>query len=202
MLTTKTNESFEIPLDKLLSIKNKKDVWDDTYPVIIDETDTNRIITIYISDVVAAPYEFNKAFHTISKAGPEDLVVLHINTPGGSIDSANMLCHALENTAAKVHGVLTGTVASAGTLITMYCDTIEVATGCAFMIHNYSAGLAGKGHEIKAQQKFIDEELNKYFEAVYGGFLTADEIKAVIEGKDLWLSKAEVEERWSNKTLS
>jgi len=196
------NGSIEISLDEFLSGRDKKSVWYDTYPVIVDETDTNKIITIYISDVIAAPYEFNKAFHTILKARPEDLIIVHINTPGGAIDSANMLCHALENTAAKVHGVLTGSVCSAGTLITMYCDTIEVATGCAFMIHNYSAGLAGKGHEIKAQQKFMDTELNEYFANVYGGFLTPEEIASVIEGKDLWLSKAEVEERWANKTLS
>lgn len=176
----------------------KKSVWDDTYPVIIDE----GLITIYISDRIEHPYEFNKAFHTIMSAKETDRIIMHINTPGGVIDSANMICYAMENSAAKIHGILTGTVASAGTLITMYCDSIEIADGCSFMIHNYSGGLAGKGHEIKAQQKFVDAELNRYFTTVYKGFLTPAEITAVIEGKDVWFGKAEVEERWNNRKNS
>lgn len=186
--------SFTLPL----TTEEKKSVWDDTYPVIVND----NVITVYISDKIDNPYEFNKAFHTIMSAKPDDLVILHINTPGGVIDSANMLCYAMEKSAAKIHGILTGTVASAGTLITMYCDTIEISDGCSFMIHNYSGGIAGKGHEIKAQQKFMDAELNRYFTKVYGGFLTPAEITSVIEGKDIWLSKHEVEERWLNKQNS
>jgi len=38
------------------------------------------------------------------------------------------------------------------------------------MIHNYSGGMSGKGHEMKARQKFTDEHLNDAFKYFYKGF--------------------------------
>lgn len=54
-------------------------------------------------------------------------------------------------------------------------------------------------HEIKAQQQFVDRELNVFFTEIYNGFLTPAEIRQVIEGKDLWMGSAEVVTRWANK---
>ena len=53
-----------------------------------------------------------------------------------------------------------------------------------------------KGHEMKAHQEFVDKNLNNAFTDYYGGFLTIQEIENVIDGKDLWLGKEEVDRRW------
>ena len=53
-----------------------------------------------------------------------------------------------------------------------------------------------KGHEMKAHQEFVDKNLNNAFTDYYGGFLTQQEIENVIDGKDLWLGKEEVDRRW------
>ena len=66
------------------------------------------------------------------------------------------------------------------------------------MIHNYSTGLVGKGHEIKQQQAFMEKSMVKAFSDFYLGFLTAAEIESVIEGKDLWMAEDEVKTRWNN----
>ena len=175
----------------------KTTAWDDIYPVLVKE-DSN-IITIFISDRINEPFEFNKMVYVLNSLTPEHQVIMHINTYGGIIDSANMLCYAMRNCKAPIHGVLTGTVGSAGTIIALSCTSIEVSEGCSFMIHNYSAGIEGKGHEIKAHQKFMDAELNTYFSLMYDKFLTPEEIKDVIDGKDLWMGKEEVMRRWANK---
>jgi ATP-dependent protease ClpP protease subunit len=54
-----------------------------------------------------------------------------------------MIAAAIKHSKAKVIGQLSGTVASAGTLITMACDEIVVTPHLSFMIHNYSGGMAG-----------------------------------------------------------
>ncbi len=69
------------------------------------------------------------------------------------------------------------------------------------MIHNYSGGASGKGHEMKAQMDFTDAELNKAFAEIYGGFLTPHEMELVIAGKDLWMGKAELLARWKAREL-
>ena len=49
---------------------------------------------------------------------------------------------------------------------------------------------------MKAHQEFVDKNLNNAFIDYYGGFLTIQEIENVIDGKDLWLGKEEVDRRW------
>jgi ATP-dependent protease ClpP protease subunit len=99
-----------------------------------------------------------------------------------------MLVDAIKTSKAKVIAQISGTVASAGTIITLACDDVEVAPHTAFMIHNYSGGLVGKGHELKAHQEFVDANLNNSFTDLYKGFLTPSEIKKVIDGKDYWMN--------------
>jgi ATP-dependent protease ClpP protease subunit len=110
-----------------------------------------------------------------------------------------MTVNSIKNTAANTTARLSGTVASAGTIIALACKNVEVADHTAFMIHNYSGGLFGKGHELKAHQEFVDANLNKSFSSFYEGFLTPAEIKRVIDGKDYWMNKDEVLSRLDRK---
>ena len=87
-------------------------------------------------------------------------------------------------------------------MIAMYCDDLVVADGVNFMVHNYSSGIVGKGHEIKAQQAFVDAEINRQYHAMYTGFLTPAEIKAVINGKDMWMGRDEVLRRWEQRKVA
>lgn len=170
-------------------------VWDLDVPVIINKNH----IDAYILDQIDEPALYNELCHALRTAERGDTCTLHINTPGGMIDSAVMIIDAIKASKAKVTAYLTGTVASAGTLITMACDNIYVADHTSFMIHNYSGGLGGKGHELKARQEFMDKSLNTAFTSFYTGFLTDQEMKDVIDGKDMWMGKDEVLERWSYK---
>lgn len=54
-------------------------------------------------------------------------------------------------------------------------------------------------HEIKARQEFTDTSLNASFREIHEGFFTDKEITALIEGKDFWMGKDEVERRWENR---
>lgn len=44
-------------------------------------------------------------------------------------------------------------------------------------------------------QEFVDKNLNASFRVFYKDFLTEKEIENVIDGKDLWMDKTEVEAR-------
>lgn len=169
--------------------------WDRLVPVIQNRHHTD----IYLTDGIEEPSEYNEMCHILRSAEKGDTVTIYINTPGGMIDSAFMIVDAIKSSKAKVTAYLTGTVASAGTIIALACDNLIVADHTGFMIHNYSGGLQGKGHEMKARQKFMDDSLNDAFTSFYKGFLTDTEITDVIGGKDLWMGKDEVVERWAYK---
>lgn len=170
-------------------------VFDNYVPMITNKHTT----TVYLTDVIEAPPLYNELCYKLDNASPAEEFFIYINTPGGILDAAIMLVSSIKNTAANTTAKLSGTVASAGTIIALACKNVEVADHTAFMIHNYSGGLFGKGHELKAHQEFVDANLNKSFSSFYEGFLTPAEIKRVIDGKDYWMNKDEVLSRLDRK---
>lgn len=170
-------------------------IWDQSVPIV-----TNRHHTdVYLTDGIEEPGYYNELCHMLRTAHEGDTVALHINTPGGMVDSAFMIIDAIKASRATVTGYLTGTVASAGTMIALACHEIVAADHLSFMIHNYSAGMMGKGHEMKARQEFMDKSLNEAFKAFYRGFLSDKEMTEVIDGKDIWIGKDEVIKRWTKR---
>lgn len=184
-------------IEKLLN-PSSNDVWSNYVPIISDKNHT----TAYLTNTIEEPSEYNELCFRLKSASPAEIFTLVINTPGGILDSALMLVDAIKTSKAKVIAQISGTVASAGTIITLACDDVEVAPHTAFMIHNYSGGLVGKGHELKAHQEFVDANLNNSFTDLYKGFLTPSEIKKVIDGKDYWMNCDEVLERLSARSTT
>lgn len=177
-------------LEQIIGSKSNS-VWEDYVPII----KTGQHTDVYLTDPIEAPAEYNKLCHGLANAYPSETVKIFINNGGGYIDSGFMIIDAIKNSKAKVTAKLSGTVASAATIIALACAEIEIAPHTSFMIHNYSGGAQGKGHEMKAQMDFTDAQLNEAFVAIYGGFLTPTEMELVIAGKDYWMGKSEVEDR-------
>lgn len=171
-----------------------KSIWELDVPIVRE----NNKITCYLTNEILSPEAYNELSYTLLTASESTEVTLHINTPGGEIDSAVMIRDAIANSKAKVTAYLTGTVASAGTIIALGCDELIVSKNLGFMIHNYSAGLVGKGNELKQRQAFMDRTMEKAFNDFYLGFLTAEEIESVIEGRDMWMDEDEVSIRWAS----
>ena len=186
-------------LSDLLKPKTNS-IWEKYVPILTSKNNT----TAYLTDTIEAPSEYNELCHLLKTASPAEVFTLVLNTPGGYIDSAIMIVDAIKASKAKVIAEISGTVASAGTVITLACDEVRIADHTGFMIHNYSASFgSSKGHELKAYQEFTDKTLNEAFRSFYKNFLTEKEMDAVIDGKDLWMNKAEVEARlagtWNKK---
>lgn len=186
-------------LIELINGNDKNSPFDDYVPVI--QSKDGRDTTVYLTDSITHPSEYNKLCYVLDSARPGDTVTIHINNGGGHIDSAFQIINSMKNSKAHIIGKLSGTVASASTVISLHCHELVVADYTAFMIHNYSGGVVGKGHEIKAHQEFIDRELNTAFRAIYAGFLTEKEMTQVINGRDIWIGKDEVLTRWERKQV-
>jgi len=169
----------------------KHSVWDEYTPIIQEGRHTD----VYLADQIEAPSEYNKLCHILRKAFKGDTVTLHINNGGGFLDGAFAILDAINTTQAIVTAQIVGTVASASTIITLACHHVVLAEHLQFMIHNYSGGASGKGHEIKSQMEFTDSQLNKSFAIFYKGFLTENEMELVIAGKDYWMGTEEVRDR-------
>jgi hypothetical protein len=60
------------------------------------------------------------------------------------------------------------------------------------MFHNYSAGVFGKGGEMFDQLQFERAWSENFLREVYHDFLTPDEIKSMLDNKDIWLTSEQV----------
>ena len=168
--------------------------WEKYVPIIASED--FRQIDIYLHDLIQAPCNYSETTYVLREAKKGDVINLYINNGGGVVDSAFMMFDAIIKSKATVVAHLAGIVASAATIITMACDKIVIARFTQFMVHNYSGGTSGKGHEIKAYVQFSDKELNRAFREIYAGFLTDKEMTEIIDGQDVWLNETEVQTRW------
>lgn len=178
-------EIFDLP-------KDKTRIWDNTVPIIAQK----HSIHVYITDEVMEPSEYNELCFLLRNASPAEVFTIHLNTPGGHIDSAMMIIDAINNSPAEIRAYLSGTVASAGTIIALACDSMYVAPYTAFMCHNYSHGAQGSGARVKSYVDFIDKEFSQIAKDLYTGFLTDKEIDSIsTNDKEIWLNTAEVQRR-------
>ena len=182
---------FEIEIPK-----EKSDLWSDHCPIV--KSRDGRNIQVFLTDAIDAAGFYNELVFTLNNTVEGDVVKFHINNGGGDIDSAFFIRDALLNCKAKTIARLSGTVASASTVITLACDEVEVTPFLSFMSHNYSHGTHGSGNQVKGYVDFTDRELKRAFREVYTNFLTEDEIALVTEqDKEIWLNEIEVAERWA-----
>lgn len=174
---------------------DKHSVWDRYCPII----ETSSGYRVFLNDKIETPDYYNELCNLLFDADASKTVEFVINNNGGMADSAFMIHHAIRTCKATTVARVSGTAASAATIIAMACNRLEAAPYTSFMIHNYSGGYGGKGHEMKAQQEFQDTCMSEAFRDIYRGFLTEEEMDFVIEGKDMWIGTAELESRWKQR---
>lgn len=172
----------------------KHSVFDNYVPIITEGRNT----TVYLTDTIEAPSEYNELVHRLGIAYIGDTFTFVINNGGGVADSAFQIIDAMRTSKATVHGKISGCVASAATIITMECDTIEVAPYTQFMIHNYFHNTQGTGNQVKEYVNFTDSEFRKAVKEIYKGFLSEAEMEQVSsDDKELWYCAEETVERWA-----
>jgi ATP-dependent protease ClpP protease subunit len=154
---------------------------------------TNEYI-INIDDDVKSPNNYRHIIHALRSAKEEDKIRLIINTCGGYIDTAIQLIEYIWKCKATVIAEIYQ-ASSAGSLISLACDEIQVSTFGYMMIHSISGGDYGKIHERKASVEFTDKWCNKICGDMYKGFLTVEELNHVLNGKDYYFHKAEIDKR-------
>jgi ATP-dependent protease ClpP protease subunit len=187
-------EHYALDLSKMFNNK-EPGLFDKPVPIVKHGSTYH----CYLTTDIEAPEEYSELCYLLNVATANNKIILNINTGGGQIDSAFQIIAAIKHTKATVIARLAGTVASAGTIIALKCDGLEVEDYTHFMVHNYSTGTQGKGHEVIDYINFNDKDLKNTFREIYSGFLTPEEITDVLRGKDMWLTADDVRVRWSNK---
>ena len=189
---------------KVISLKDDDDD-DELKPFYyFEQVVTRRIHHFYLSTIVDAPHKFPEMIFRIQTASQDDAIVIHLNTPGGRIDTGIQLINAMQATPAHVVCSLEGEVASLGTMVFLAADEFMVHDNCMMMFHNYSGAVWGKGHEqiaaLDATTKWIENLMRK----LYVPFMSEEEFGRIMKGDDLYFHSEEIRKRLKRmvKTLA
>ena len=152
-------------------------------------------IHFYLNKTIEAPDLYSDMIHRINTASAYDTVYIHLNTPGGRLDTGVQILNAMRNSEAKIVTILEAEAFSLGTLIFLAGDELIVNDHCVIMLHNFTGGVRGKGHEQLAELEATVKWFTSIAREIYIPFLTEDEFNRIIKGEDLWLHSKEIRER-------
>lgn len=154
----------------------------------------------YLTSRIESAEEYIDWFDTIRHAGEHDAIKIYINSIGGNLFTAIQFMRVLEETKATVICSVEGACMSAATIVFLGAEHFEVSPHSIFMFHNYSGGAIGKGGEMIDQLLHERKWSENLLKDVYQDFLTEDEIKSMLDNKDLWMDGEEVIKRLGVKS--
>ena len=157
------------------------------------------IYEFYINGTIKESEAYVDVFDAIRHANETDIIKLYINSYGGDLFTAIQFMRVLSDTRATTIASVEGACMSAATMIFMGCDNFEVTPHSMFMFHNYSGGAFGKGGEMIDQLIHERKWSERLLTEVYKDFLTDDEIKSILDNKDIWMDGEEVVKRIETK---
>lgn len=154
-----------------------------------------NIHEFYLCGNIESADEYIEWFDVIRHSGPTDVIRLFINSYGGDLFTAIQFMRVLSETEATVIVSVEGACMSAATMIFLCADQFEVSEHTMFMFHNYSGGVIGKGGEMLDQLQHERVWSEKLLRDIYKDFLNEEEIKSMLNNKDLWMDGEQVIKR-------
>lgn len=139
--------------------------------------------------------DYLEHFAVYHQAGPEDIIRLWIQSPGGSLAVGNEYIRHMGQCGAPIIAVIGMDCASQATAIALAASAWEVDEMSTFLIHGFSYGAFGHEAQVYNQATFNKKLNEKWVRSTYTGFLDEDQILDALKGVDLLFDAEELMER-------
>lgn len=158
-----------------------------------------NVYVLHVLDFVEFQSEKHvRIFHELEHAPKDAKLKIIVRSHGGYINQGVALFETIiagfnpENIEVYLHtyGYSMGSI-----FFCLFHESKRVITPFAhMMIHYYSGGYAGKGNEIEIEAQFKKDYIQNIMRHAYltKGYLTKEEFRAMIEGKDYWFDAKEM----------
>lgn len=138
--------------------------------------------------------EYVELMQCLRSMREEDLLVLHINSAGGSVSMGQQVLAAMNDAEGYLVASIEGEACSMATQIALNCDEVVISDGSLFLVHNLSAGAIGNMANIADTTAYLNT-LNNHLASLYNTLLTPEELERVQHGRDVTLFADEVRKR-------
>ena len=159
-------------------------------------TNQSTEYTIRITRPIGEIDEFEEEIMALEEATENDIVMIQLSSPGGSLETCDFLCRRINECAAPVFVEIGLTCASAASAICLQADDWKILDSSTMMVHacSYSPGY-GKESDVRSSVENTARINKEWVERTYNGFLTSDELEKVLDGKDLYFYADDLRER-------
>lgn len=154
---------------------------------------------VKIHSGIYSPDQFIYAIQALESADEQNDVEISLQCPGGSLDATDLLIHAMRKCEGHIHIVASGNCSSAASLILLEADSFELTQNFSSTIHCGSLGYGGNFNEYRQQTVFSNKFMERVMRQSYEGFLSTQEIDAMLDGKDIILDAEQWCERAQNR---
>lgn len=175
--------------------RDKNDFREEARYTHYEQTVVRKIQHFYLSSTIEEPIHYIDMIHRVQTAGPEDIIYIHLNTPGGHLDTGIQLVNAMQATQAHVITSVEAEAHSLGTLIFLASDEFVVHDNCMMMFHNFSGSVYGKGHEQQAHLQATIKWFNTLARRLYIPFLSEEEFDRILKGEDIYIHSEDIRKR-------
>ena len=158
-------------------------------PIYSGLASSSQIHTVYMPDEIHEQHEdYYPLFELLASCKAHDVVVLQLSCCGGNVSVGYRICHALRNSQATVLCKVEGPCYSMGAMIAVSGDGVQINPGASLMFHSYTAEHQGKARELMDSVAQYDEYYWTTFSYFCEPFLTAKEVGALKNDKDVYIS--------------
>ncbi|MBR6611250.1 MAG: ATP-dependent Clp protease proteolytic subunit [Campylobacter sp.] len=171
---------------------------DDPLLKITSQPDGSKNIDYYLINEIEDIEDYIDFLRALNECHPSDTVDIHINCFGGAMYAGYHIFDALCDCPATINMHIDGFCCSAASTIMMAGDNFDFAPHSCVMVHSMSTMFYGKWHECTARLEFDKSWFEETAREIYAGFMTDQEIQAMIDGKDFWFTAREAHERIQN----
>ncbi len=141
------------------------------------------------SDVTAKSFKDD-----LDALGDIDTLNLYVNSPGGSVFTAQAIHSILKRHTAEKNAYVDGLAASAASFLIMAADKILIPSNATIMVHKPSNGAWGNANDLRKTADLLDKVEEGMIEAYMSHVkITNDKLKELLDA-ETWLTAKEAVE--------
>ncbi len=149
----------------------------------------------YLYKAIGTPENYTDMIQAIRTAEPHDQIIIYLNTEGGHLDTGIALISAIAETQATVTTVLDSTACSMGAILFLAGHQYVVHDCSMLMFHTFNGGFYGKSSDVDKQVQAYKRQYSMLVKKICSKFLTADEIKRIDAGEEMWFASDVISKR-------
>lgn len=162
--------------------------------IVVNQTAANHY-RVFLDKDVEEPSKYRDLIQCLISASENDMVELIVSCDGGQLDSTIDIVNAIRCSEAFTRAVITSNAHSAGSMISLACEEVVALPHSCMLVHQPRGGSVGRHSEMVQHGDFSKEWMKNFYYDIYEDFFTTNEIDTVLNGKDIWLTADQINDR-------